>query len=107
VNPEPAWQHQVRADGDRATVVLSGEIDMRGAAQLQDLLLATVHAHDTVEVDIAAVAFVDSTVISALITARNTATTAGRRLALLNPSDRVRRVLAVTGVLDILTADVR
>ncbi|SCL44751.1 anti-anti-sigma factor [Micromonospora citrea] len=105
MNPEPTWQHQIHANGNRKTVVLSGEIDMQGAARLQNLLHAAVRAADVVQVDTAEVSFIDSSVISALVVARNTAARAGRRLAVVNPSPQVHRVLDVTGVLDSLTAD--
>ena len=103
MNPELTWQHQIHAEGDRRTVVLSGEIDMNGAPHLQDLLHAAVDNADVVEVDAAAVSFIDSSVISALITARNTAATTGRHLSLVNASPQVHRVLDVTGVLSALT----
>lgn len=105
MNPDTAWQCEVRADGSGKTVVLSGEIDMTGAEQLLDLLREAVRGADAVVVDIAAVAFIDSTVISSLITARAAATAAGCRLTVINPSPQVRRVLDVAGVLDTLAAD--
>ncbi|MEV0153825.1 STAS domain-containing protein [Micromonospora sp. NPDC050686] len=102
---ELTWQHQIHTDGDRRIVVLSGEIDMNGAPRLQDLLHAAVDDADVVEVDAAAVTFIDSSVISALITARNTAVTTGRHLSLVNPSPQVHRILDVTGVLNALTVE--
>ncbi|MEU2615651.1 STAS domain-containing protein [Micromonospora sp. NPDC007271] len=103
MNSDPTWQHQIHAEGDRRTVVLSGEIDMNDAPRLQDLLHAAVDNADVVEVDAAAVTFIDSSVISALITARNTAATTGGHLSLVNASPQVHRVLDVTGVLKALT----
>ncbi|MFG3689666.1 STAS domain-containing protein [Micromonospora sp. NPDC047740] len=103
MNRELTWQHQVHAEGDRRKVVLSGEIDMNGAPRLQDLLHAAVDNADVVEVDAAAVTFIDSSVISALITARNAAATTGRHLSLVKASPQVHRVLDVTGVLNALT----
>ncbi|MFE9658291.1 STAS domain-containing protein [Micromonospora sp. NPDC006431] len=103
MNRELTWQHQVYAEGDRRKVVLSGEIDMNGAPRLQDLLHAAVDNADVVEVDAAAVTFIDSSVISALITARNAAATTGRHLSLVKASPQVHRVLDVTGVLNALT----
>lgn len=104
MNPQPSWQHQVRVEPDRSTVLLAGEIDVTGAAQLLAILDRTIHSTQRVDVDMAAVQFIDSTVISALITARNTATATGRQLVLTNPSRNTRRVLDVTGVLDVLSA---
>ncbi|WP_435585934.1 STAS domain-containing protein [Micromonospora aurantiaca (nom. illeg.)] len=102
MNPEPTWHHQIHAEGDRRTVMLSGEIDMSGAPRLQELLHAAVASANIVEVDVAAVTFIDSSAISALIIARNTAAATGRRLSLVNPSPRVHRTLDVTGVLHAL-----
>jgi anti-anti-sigma factor len=105
MNPEPTWQYLVRTDGGQQTVVLSGEIDMSGASQLQELLQTSVRTADSVEIDVAALRFIDSTVISALIDVQNTATATGRRVAVINPNSQVRRVLAVTGVLGTLAGD--
>ncbi|MFU8854337.1 STAS domain-containing protein [Micromonospora sp. SL1-18] len=104
MNPELTWQHQIHTEGDRRTVVPYGEIDMNGAPRLQDLLHTAVDNADIVEIDATAVTFIDSSVISALITARNTATTTGRHLSLVNASPQVHRILDVTGVLNALTA---
>lgn len=102
-NPQQSWQHQVRVEPDRSIVLLAGEIDVTGAAQLLALLDRTIHSTQRVDVDMAAVQFIDSTVISALITARNTATATGTQLVLTNPSRNTRRVLDITGVLDVLS----
>lgn len=103
MNPEPTWQHQVRADGDTRTVVLSGEIDINGTAELDRLLRQAVQSACGVRVDIAGVTFIDSTVITALINSQNLARAAGCRFVLVNPKAQVKRVLAITGVLDALT----
>lgn len=57
------------------------------------------------DVDLAAVTFIDSTVISALVTAHHAATAAGGALTLLNPGGQVQRVLTVTGILPLLGPD--
>lgn len=103
--PTPTWQHTVRVEHGHRVVTLSGEIDLNAAAGLLSLLEETINNADLVEVDVQAVEFIDSTVISALITARNTARAAGRRLVLVNPTGRVRRTLEITGVLDTLSAE--
>ncbi|MEU4625693.1 STAS domain-containing protein [Actinoplanes sp. NPDC023801] len=46
----------------------------------------------------------DSTVISALVTARNEARATGGRFVLINPTMPVRRILQITGVLEALVA---
>jgi anti-sigma B factor antagonist len=107
VNPEPNWQYQVRADGDARTIALSGEIDINGAEELYTLLQDVVDAGSKVQVDLAQVTFIDSTVITALIKSRNSARAAGRSFAVVNPAAQVRRVLTVTGVLNALTPGTR
>ncbi|MGN9809552.1 STAS domain-containing protein [Micromonospora sp. BQ11] len=100
---EPSWTHQVRIERDRTVLLLGGEIDINGASGLQQLLDTTIAAAPRVDVDLLAVDFIDSTVISALITARNTARQARKSFAVVNPASNVARTLRVTGVLDALS----
>jgi anti-sigma B factor antagonist len=86
-------------------VVLSGELDMAQVPAVNDALRAAVESAATVYVDLTAVTFIDSTIISTLITARQTAAAAGNRLAIVEPSGHVRHVLQVAGVLGFLLAD--
>ncbi|MEV8509765.1 STAS domain-containing protein [Actinoplanes sp. NPDC051475] len=105
MTPEPTWRHHVRTADGHTTIELTGEIDMSGATHLQQLLAQAVGAARTVTVDVAGVQFIDSTVISALVTAHNTATANGCHFAVVNPGALVRRVLQITGVLDTLAED--
>lgn len=105
MKPEQTWRYQARADGDMKIIVLSGEIDINGAAELHTLLQKAVNTASGVNVDVAGVTFIDSTVITALIKSHKLARTAGCRFAVVNPEAQVRRVLAVTGVLNALTSD--
>ena len=103
MNPEQGWAAITDTSGDGTTITLSGEIDMTGAARLQEILQDAVRVAATVLVDLSDVRFIDSTVISALVNGRNTANAAGRRLTVVNPAAQVQRVLQITGVLDTLT----
>ncbi|HEY0697653.1 MAG TPA: STAS domain-containing protein [Micromonospora sp.] len=105
MNTDSIWNHQVRTSGDRTTVELAGEFDMNSARQLQDLLQKAVESTDTTEVDLARVSFIDSTTISALIAAWNTANDTGHHFSVINLSRPARRALAITGLLGLLTAD--
>ncbi|MEU7905762.1 STAS domain-containing protein [Actinoplanes sp. NPDC049118] len=102
---EPTWRHDVRTADGHTTIELTGEIDMSGSTRLQDLLDQAVNAASAVTVDVAAVGFIDSTVISAFVRANNTAATRGCRFVVVNPSAQVRRVLHITGVLSTLAED--
>ncbi|WP_328421586.1 STAS domain-containing protein [Micromonospora sp. NBC_00389] len=103
MNPQPSWQHKVRVEPGRSAILLFGEIDVNGAAQLLDLLDETIHGTHRVDVDMEAVQFIDSTVIGALVAARNKAKAAGRQLVVTTPSSNARRGLGITGVLDVLS----
>ena len=97
----PRWTHTSRRSGPTRTVVLSGELDLSGADELAGLLADETGRPGTsaVRVDLAAVTFLDSCVISVLIQAHLDAAAAGRRLTIENPRGHVHRVLDITGVL--------
>lgn len=60
---------------------------------------------DPVEIDMAEVAFIDSSGIRALLRLREAAGASGRRLRVRNPSSDVRRLLDLIGVTELLAAD--
>ncbi|GGQ84722.1 hypothetical protein GCM10010166_63670 [Couchioplanes caeruleus subsp. azureus] len=103
MNTRSTWQYRIRADAGHRIVALSGEIDMTGVGRLQELLHEAIDSAEAVTVDLVDVGFIDSTVISALVAAHNTAKRIGRRFTVINPAPPVRRVLQITGVLDNLT----
>jgi anti-anti-sigma factor len=81
-------------------VIVVGEVDLNCADDLAAvgvLHLADPAIHSVI-VDLAAVTFLDSTGIGALVRIRNAARESGKSLALRNPSDSVMRVLKITGL---------
>ena len=86
------------ADGV-ATVMLEGELDI-ATAPLLDATLADVERNGTgtVLLDLARVQFIDSTGLRSLLSARQRAEAAGRKLRLANLTVDVERVFDVTGV---------
>ncbi|WP_319459596.1 STAS domain-containing protein [Micromonospora sp. RTP1Z1] len=103
MTPQLGWRHRIRVEPEATVVVLDGEIDVNGAAALLNLLGATIDSADRVHVDLHAVDFIDSTAISALITARHTAIGAGKHFGVVNSTGNVARTLRITGVLDVLS----
>lgn len=97
-----------RSSPARMLVTVAGDIDLATAPELGDRLLSVLreHAPAILDVDLAGVAFLDCAGISALITARNAAVSAGSQLWIVHPQPFVRRVLDVTGLLGVLTAPV-
>jgi anti-sigma B factor antagonist len=86
-------------EGGVATVVLGGELDI-ATAPLLDATLADVERNGTgtVLLDLAQVQFIDSTGLRSLLSARQRAEAAGRKLRLANLPVDVERVFDVTGV---------
>ena len=86
-------------EGGVATVVLGGELDI-ATAPLLDATLADVERNGTgtVLLDLARVQFIDSTGLRSLLSARQRAEAAGRKLRLANLPVDVERVFDVTGV---------
>ena len=90
-----------------ARVAVVGEIDLSNSDVLQARLLhvwSSMHPHH-IEIDLAGVTFVDCSALTVLVVLGQAATRAGCRLRITNPQPIVRRVLDLTGLLDVLTAE--
>ena len=81
-------------------VHLSGEVDASNAESLVDVLAA--EGDRDIVVDAENVTFMDSSGVRALLVSRNNAAGSGLHLALRNPSDRVLRVLEITGLTELM-----
>jgi anti-sigma B factor antagonist len=103
------WRYTIDRDGDAHTVTLVGELDLSACEELQRILLDALTEASTggVEADLSAVTFIDSSAISALIRAHNSAHARGGSFAITGSRGHVRRVLQVTGVLDSLSRNGR
>ncbi|MFI6784686.1 STAS domain-containing protein [Micromonospora sp. NPDC050276] len=102
VAPEQTWHWRVDVGVARSVLALSGEIDMSGADLLDDLLLETIAQAATVEVNLAGLTFIDSTVLSTLVGAHHHAAGRGVDLSVVNATGQVRRVLDMTGIMQLL-----
>jgi anti-anti-sigma factor len=84
---------------DCVTLRLCGEIDMSTAPHLREATLsATRQCSTALHLDMADVAFMDSTGVEVLVATRRRIDREGGRLKVLNPSRQVLRVLEVTGI---------
>ena len=80
-----------------AEVRLVGRLDARAAAEARIALHEAVRdGEDDLLVDVAGVELVDATGLGVLVGAHRRAQRSGRLLVLQDPSERLRRVLAVT-----------
>ena len=84
---------------DCVTLRLRGEVDMFSAPHLREAALCATNQFSTaLHLDMAEVAFMDSTGVEVLVATRRRIDLEGGRLKLLNPSRPVLRVLEVTGI---------
>ena len=101
---------QTDRDGNRAAVVLVGELDMLNAPDLTDHLTALLDDGVTeLSVTLTGLEFIDSSGLSALIGVHQDADARGGRLTLVSPHERVVRLLHVTGLGDVfeVSSDLR
>lgn len=87
-------------------VAVAGEVDMATAPALHAALLAALadHAPTVVHIDLSACTFLDCSGVRVLVAAHATAQAGGHQMWARYPRHLVRRVLAVTGLLDVFTA---
>jgi len=87
------------------TVAVTGEVDMATATTLRDRLLDILDVHDSfaLEVDLAAVTFLDCAGLRALVAAHSAAVQTGRQMWIINPRPIVRRMLDASGLLTLLS----
>jgi anti-anti-sigma factor len=82
---------------------LRGELDVAAVPALRHhLAIVSDAGMGDVDVDMAGVAFADSTTLCVLVDARQRLAVAGRRLRVVSPSRAVRRLLRVADVAQLL-----
>jgi anti-anti-sigma factor len=87
-------------------VAVVGEIDLSTVDVLHAGLLGVLSAQlpHRIEVDLARVTFMDCGALTVLVVVGTAAARTGCQLRITNPQPIVRRVLDLTGLLDVLTA---
>jgi anti-sigma B factor antagonist len=97
---------EVHTEGDEATLTLTGELDPHTApllsAELEGLAAEGV---SSVVLVLSGLGFIDSSGLRVVIAADRDLAERGGRLVLRSPSETVRRLLDITGLLDHLTTD--
>ena len=98
----PAWQPfsvTVSTDGERATVVLRGELDLSGVDRAREAIeQAEASATSLVILDLSELDFLDSTGLEVILRAARRAQDEGRRLIVQRPSRYVMRLLEMTAI---------
>jgi anti-anti-sigma factor len=108
VDPSPGdvLHVEARYDNTEATIFLDGEFDMAGVARFWSFV-STVLAGRPLSINIEArgLTFIDSSGLAALIRAREAAEEAGVVFDVREPSPVLRRIVEITGTVDLLTAE--
>jgi anti-anti-sigma factor len=94
-----------QTDGDSAVITAAGEFDLAAASEFTACADPLLPAAQHVVIDLRDVSFLDSSGLNALLTYRRSANAAGGAISLRSPTDRVRRLLELAGVTDILPID--
>lgn len=100
-------EHEVESNADGVRIRVRGEIDLAVADNLQKWIaeaIAATPGTTRAEVDLAAVTFLDSTGIRALVLAQRDAQEHGVLMRICGARGRVEMVLKLTGVFELLTA---
>jgi anti-sigma B factor antagonist len=89
-----------------AAVAVAGEVDMATAPALHAALLDALNTHSPVvlDVDLSACTFLACAGLTVLVRVHAAARAAGCQMWATHPRGPVRRVLEVTGLLDVFTA---
>jgi anti-sigma B factor antagonist len=89
-----------RADGGVAVITFSGEHDLSTAPELRERLARAIEAGQPIVVDLSGAAFIDSSIIGAVLDARREAHERGLgfAVALSGGAQPVERVLEVTNL---------
>lgn len=105
----PAVDHswfalEIIGEPPRATVRAIGELDMLTAPHLErELDRLRGHGYCEIDLDIAGLRFVAAAGLTAFVRCDSRLGAAAGRLRLVGPTPRCRRLLAITGLDDILT----
>jgi anti-sigma B factor antagonist len=90
-------------DGGHVVVALNGDLDVVNAESVMAVLAAAVARDLRIIVDLAALEFIDCCALGALGRVRAQARQAGGDLLLAAPRGPVRRILALTGLIDVFS----
>jgi anti-sigma B factor antagonist len=90
-----------RESDGQVVVALRGQLDMAEAASVAAALAAVAASEPQIIVDLAALEFIDSSGVAALVRGRNLARRAGGELLLAAPQQQVLRVLTLTRLIDV------
>lgn len=93
---------EVKRSADRATVFVTGEIDLETSPSLRRGLLDLAGEVQTVVVDCAGLEFIDSTGLAALLTAHKATQEAGGSFEIASAPAMLVKMIRIVGLEDVL-----
>lgn len=105
---EPLFQADVVCIGSGVVVAFHGELDVANAPAMRDCLADVILQHGDglkLEINFSEVQYIDSVCLSVLIFANKRLKESGGSMAVLNPSLPVRKVMEITGLLPLFSAE--
>ena len=96
----PPFRCSTRIAGSTIVIDVAGELDIATAPQLREVLLELVigQGSQTVVLDLSALEFVDSTGLGLIVGLRRRLVATGGELVLWRPTNRVARVIEISGL---------
>jgi anti-sigma B factor antagonist len=93
-------------DDSGAVVTVRGDLEFGTASALHSTLVDLTHqGSNPIILDLTELEFIDSTGLSLLVQAHQRITSEGRHFILRGPTDRVRRVLEISGLADLFAIE--
>jgi anti-sigma B factor antagonist len=93
----------VSKEGDQTVLALAGDLDVYTATHLRERLVDLIaDARPDLVIDLAELAFVDSTGLGTLVDGMKRVRQAGGSMALRSPTPAVQRVIDITGLSRVL-----
>jgi anti-sigma B factor antagonist len=100
--PSSGLKHRIDWHDKRARIFLEGEVDMRVAPSLRNVLHGVIEKEpEDLAVDLSKVPFIDSSGVATFVEALRIRMRSQKTLRLENPSDAVRYTLKITQLLKV------
>ncbi|MGV6851715.1 MAG: STAS domain-containing protein [bacterium] len=87
----------------KATVKVSGEVDLSWSVDVRDMIIKALNMQDSVEVDLSAVTYIDSSGIAALVEGLQKSKKSHKQFSLTQPSKQVLSVLQLARLDQVFT----
>jgi anti-sigma B factor antagonist len=96
----------LRRDEEQVHILVTGEVDMSVADDFyRATALVAAEPAPAIILDVAAVTFADSTLLHGIARLHRISKTTGATLVIANPSPSIHRLLAITGLQDLIEAN--